>query len=136
MALPVADVPGPDWGYPYLEEYFAQVVMNMYLRELGRPVIFGYRPWGAGASRAALPPSYSLRAGRARAPESESQWRAVARFEQTNIRRWAFKALRLQHLFDRFAALDRRSVPYNPFRDANLRHPEVLLPTRPPRYGL
>lgn len=98
--------------FPNSEEFFAQVIMNMYLVELGRPPIVGYRSWAYG--REAKPHhAHHVPMGRSELLRTANE-RKLREFEQSflgDIIRGAPNARIV------FADLAKLPVPYNPFRD-------------------
>lgn len=129
----LGDAPRLPWlGFPNREEFFAQVVMNMYLLAAGRAGIAGYRPnrWAP----AALPPPrmYDLRSGRVRgAPRRASlaAWmREMRAFEQRQVRDIIRLGGSIDILIRNLAGIPRDQAPYNPFRDVNDQTARVLVP--------
>ncbi len=122
-------VPGPEWSYPNREEWFAHTVMNMYLIELGRTGTIAYAWHNALRSprTAVVPPTASFRRARVDDTAYDARLLSIARFEQSNIRWWV-RSMSILGSFHAFAALDPARVPYNPFRDASVRYPRVLVP--------
>ncbi len=111
--------------YPFSEEFFAQVIMNMYLVELGRPPIVGYNSWAHGLE-AKPHHAHRLPMGRSELLR-DATTRKLRELEQSflgDIIRGAPNARIL------FSDLSKLAVPYNPFRDIDDPTARVYLPGR------
>jgi len=101
-------------AYPNREEYFAQVVMNMYLISEGRAPLLGYAPWVPGYARVTSSPNPRVRAQR--------------RWQQAHIRELMRLAGPLGPFLHMIRQLPSEVTPYNPFRDVDNPRAAVILP--------